>query len=218
MQGITSIGFGYYCLLALLMGGLSAAPVTAGQAQLSLSAYRALGQADLRQNGVNMVGAGTLSSPQAVAVDHDGHLYVADTSNHRVLGWASAIGFQNGAPASIVLGQPNLQQSNQYGIGTKGFAFPWSVSVDPITGNLYVADLGNSRVLRFPKPFANPTRVEPDAVYGQPDFATRSANSSGITEHTMNGPRGVSVDGQGNLWVADTGNHRILHFPAAVLN
>ena len=218
MQWITSIGFGSYGLLSLLMGALAATPATAGQAQLSLSAYRTLGQTDLRQNGVNMVGPGTLSSPQAVAVDHDGHLYVADTSNHRVLGWANAAGFQNGAPASIVLGQPNPQQSNPYGIGTKGFAFPFSVSVDPITGNLYVADLNNSRVLRFPKPFANPTRVEPDAVYGQPDFATRSPNSSGVTEHTMNAPRGVAVDGQGNLWVADTGNHRVLHFPAAVLN
>src|SRR5712691_3040415 len=128
MQGITSIGFGYYCLLALLMGGLSAAPVTAGQTQLSVSAYRALGQTDLRHNGVNIVGAGTLSSPQAVAVDHDGHLYVADTSNHRVLAWASATGFQNGDPATIVLGQPSPQQSNQYGIGAKGFSFPFSVS------------------------------------------------------------------------------------------
>src|SRR5579872_5994722 len=75
-------------------------PWATAQAQLSLSAYRALGQTDLRQNGVNMVGAGTLSAPQAVAVDHDGHLYVADTSNHRVLGWASATGFQNGDPAT----------------------------------------------------------------------------------------------------------------------
>jgi len=200
------------------MAGLAAPPGVSGQTQISLSAYRGLGQTDLRHNGVNIVGAGTLSSPQAVAVDHDGHLYVADTSNHRVLAWASTTGFQNGDSATIVLGQPSPQQSNQYGIGTKGFSFPFSVSVDPITGNLYVADFGNSRVLRFPKPFANPTRVEPDAVYGQPDFATRSPNSSGITEHTMNGPRGVSVDGQGNLWVADTGNNRILHFPAAVLN
>src|SRR2546426_7708253 len=121
MQGITSTGFGHYRLLALLMAGLAAAPTAAGQPQLSLSAYRALGQTDLRQNGVNMVGAGTLSSPQAVAVDHDGHLYVADTFNHRVLAWSSATGFQNGDPATIVLGQPSPQQSNEYGIGPKGF-------------------------------------------------------------------------------------------------
>ncbi len=165
-----------------------------------------------------MVGAGTLSSPQGVAVDHDGHLYVADTFNHRVLAWPSVSGFQNGDPAAIVLGQPSPQQSTQYGIGAKGFSFPLSLSVDPSTGNLYVADLGNNRILRFPKPFANQTRVEPDAVYGQPDFATHNANSSGVNDHTMNGPRGVVVDGQGNLWVADTGNNRILHFPAAVLS
>src|SRR5690349_13633782 len=120
MQRIPSIRFGYWTLLSLVIAG-AGAERAAGQPPLSLSAYRALGQYDLRQNGVNIVGAGTLSTPQAVAVDHDGHLYVADTFNHRVLAWASATGFQNGNPATIVLGQPNPQQSNQYGIGVKGF-------------------------------------------------------------------------------------------------
>src|SRR5690242_11177201 len=218
MQGISAIRLGSCCFLVLLWAGPEARPAHAAPPQLSLSAYRALGQTDLRQNGVNMVGAGTLSSPQGVAVDRDGHLYVADTFNHRVLAWASVTGFQNGDSATIVLGQPSPRQSNPYGIGPKGFSFPMSLSVDPSTGNLYVADFGNSRVLRFPKPFANLTGVEPDAVYGQPDFATHSANSSGVTAHTINQPRGVSVDGQGNLWVADTGNNRILRFPAAVLD
>lgn len=118
----------------------------------------------------------------------------------------------------MVLGQPNPKTSNALGIGSKGLVFPWSVAVDPVTGDLYVADFGDNRVLRFPKPFANPTRVEPDAVYGQPDFTTLTANSTGVTAHTMRGPRGVAFDGHGNLWVADTGNHRLLRFPAGVLN
>ncbi len=190
----------------------------AGQAQLSLSAYRALGQTDLYQNGVNMVSADTLASPEAVAVDSAGHLYVTDTSNHRVLAWTSAAGFQNGQAAELVLGQPNPQQSNQHGIGPNGLSYPWGAAVDPITGDLYVADSGDNRVVRFPKPFANPTSVQPDAVYGQPDFATVAPDSSGITQHTLYGPRGVAFDAQGNLWVADTGNNRLLRFPAASLN
>src|SRR5579872_1642141 len=217
MQWIThNRGIGFW-LRAGLTASLALASCLA-QTQLSLSAYRALGQVDLRQNGTNMVGAGTLNSPQSVTVDHNGHLYVADSQNHRVLAWTSAAGFQNGDPATLILGQPNSQQSNPLGIGTKGFNFPQSVSVDPVTGNLYVADLGDNRVLRFPAPFANPTRVEPDAVYGQPDFATRSPNSGGISEHFLYAPRGVALDAQGNLWVADTGNNRLLRFPVAVLN
>src|SRR5579872_7473005 len=105
MQWIThNRGIGFW-LRAGLTASLALASCLA-QTQLSLSAYRALGQMDLRQNGTNMVGAGTLASPQGVTVDHDGHLYVADTSNHRVLAWISATAFQNADPATLVLGQP----------------------------------------------------------------------------------------------------------------
>src|SRR5579859_2303379 len=217
MQGITRGRRG-----ALVCAGLAVTlalgPFATAQTQLSLSGYRALGQMDLRQNGTNMVGAGTLAAPQGVAVDRDGHLYVADTLNHRVLAWTSATAFQNADPATLVLGQTNAQHSGPYGLGAKGFDFPQGVAVDPVTGNLYVADTGNSRVLRFPKPFANPTHVEPDAAFGQPDFATRAPNSGGLSEHSLNLPRAVAVDAQGNLWVADTSNNRVLRFPAAALN
>ena len=188
------------------------------QARLSLSAYRALGQMDLRANGVNMVDGTALSSPIGIAVDSQGHLYVADTSNHRVQAWTSASAFQNGEPAALTLGQATARNSNQLGIGVKGFSFPWSVAVDPATGNLYVADLNNNRVLRFPKPFSNPARVEPDAVFGESDFNIRTANTGGISDHALNAPRAVAFDSHSNLWVADTGNNRILRFPAAVLN
>jgi len=92
------------------------------------------------------------------------------------------------------------------------------LGVDPKTGNLYVADLGDNRVLRFSSPFDNLGRIEPDAVYGQPDFNTRSPNSSGVSGSTMNSPHGVAFDSAGNLWVADSGNNRVLRFPAASLD
>src|SRR5712692_7888633 len=210
----TAVWFFQCCALT----GLLLAPCKVLHAQLSNSAYRALGQKDLRQNGINMVDAGTLSSPNALAIDSEGHLFVSDTSNNRVLGWKSAASFQNDTAADLWLGQPTAQHSNPLGIGVKGFVFPLGLAVEPATGNLFVADLGNNRVLRFPKPFANPSRVEPDAVYGQPDFNTRAANSSGITASTMNGPRGMAFDHSGNLWVADSGNHRILRYPASALS
>jgi len=61
--------------------------------QISSKAYRALGQADLTRNGLNRVQGTEMSSPGSVAIDfRDGRLrlYVADTGNHRVLGWADA--------------------------------------------------------------------------------------------------------------------------------
>src|SRR5438270_14022970 len=124
------------CLAFALMALPSPADQLSDQARLSLSAYRALGQADLRQNGVNRVDGAGMSAPQGVAVDGQGHLYVADTYNHRVLGWTTAAGFQNGEAAALTLGQPDAQHSNQLGIGIKGFSFPWNLAVDPTTGNL----------------------------------------------------------------------------------
>ncbi len=205
---------GLRCVIGLI------AASAAGLAQLSSSAYRGLGQLDLRQNGLNMVQGGELHGPNAVALAaSEGllHLYVADTRNHRVVGWQDARSFQNGEPPTLVLGQPTLQHVNPEGIGARGLFFPVSLAADPTTGNLYVADLGHNRVLRYPKPFANPTRVEPDAVYGQPSFTVFNPNSGGLSDRSLNQPRAVAFDFLGNLWVADSGNHRLLRFPAAVL-
>lgn len=189
--------------------------------KLSSSAYRALGQPDLRQNGVNRVQGWELHSPFGIALDgRDGtvHLYVADTANNRILAWQDVRAYQIGDAPGLVLGQPSPQHSAPLGIGTKGLAAPAGLAVDPLTGNLYVADYGNNRVLRFRNPFRNLAWVEPDAVYGQPDFATRAANSRGIIGSSMNSPRTVAFDSAGNLWVADAGNSRILRFNAATLD
>jgi DNA-binding beta-propeller fold protein YncE len=130
--------------------------------QLSPTAYRALGQPDMRQNGVNQVQAAGLHGPMGVALDdRDGglHLYIADTNNNRVLAWRDARSYQAGDPPALVLGQPTSYHSGYLGIGEKGLAGPVSLAVDPTNGNLYVADLLNHRVLRFLSPFANELRV-----------------------------------------------------------
>src|SRR5579864_2143417 len=111
MQRIDSHGFKCHCLLwtwCALAGVLTPcfADQVSSQATLSSSAYRVLGQPDLLQNGVNMVDAAGFALPQGITVDGQGHLYVADTYNHRVLAWSSAAGFQTGDAAALTLGQP----------------------------------------------------------------------------------------------------------------
>src|SRR4051812_10210390 len=52
-------------------------------------------------------------------------------------------------------------------------------------------------------------------VYGQlGNFTTGGANLPGVTANTLNNPLGMSIDSGGGLYVADSGNHRVLHFPA----
>jgi uncharacterized protein (TIGR03437 family) len=157
-------------------------------------------------------------------------LYVADTSNHRILAWRNANGFTKGDRATLAIGQPDLLTTRVGGPGTvfsTGLNSPTSVAVDS-SGNLYVADSGNNRILRFPRPFAQggdfPT---PDMVIGQRSFTSGRDNNQGSpvpnarTLSTLSGQgafrTAMVFDRQGNLWFTDSGNNRVLRYPAAGL-
>jgi uncharacterized protein (TIGR03437 family) len=193
------------------------------QAQISSTAYRVLGQPDLMQRGINILQAGSLYGPTAIAIDvRNGqtHLYISDSNNARVLAWQDVHSYQIGNPPDLILGQPGPYYSTPNGIGSRGLSFPTGLAADPQTGNLYVADPTDNRVVRFPSPFANTGSEVPDMVYGQPNFTSQSANSGGTssTSSSMASPVGVAFDSSENLWVVDSGNNRILRFPAASLN
>jgi len=188
----------------------------AADAQLSSNAYRALGQPNLIQNSLNMVQGTELYQPAALALDTRGastHIYIADELNSRVLGWTDTAAYQIGDPPAVVLGQAGPQFTN--GLGNRSVGAPVGLAVDPATGHLYVADALNNRILRFPAPFSNLTNFVPDAVIGQADFTTTGAGNSASA---LNQPRGMVFDAAGNLWVADTGNNRVVRFPAPVLD
>lgn len=86
-------------------------------------------------------------------------------------------------------------------------------------GNFYVVDLCNNRVLKYIDPFANDSRA--DEVWGQPDFTSRDRGLSASRLRTdwdyggLSGTfsAGVDVEDDGTLWVADSGNNRVLRFP-----
>ncbi|MBI1353828.1 MAG: hypothetical protein GC160_05730 [Acidobacteria bacterium] len=206
--------------LSLALAILAAAPGLL-PGQVSNSALRVLGQINLRQNGFNSVEGAEMATPGGVAIDErDGeiHVYVADTANNRVLAWRDARSLSNGATADIALGQPSLRHTVGRGIGAKGLDGPVAAAVNPATGDLYVADTNDNRVVRFLNPFENTARVEPDKVYGQPDFTEVRANYPVPGPRTMRTPTGLSFDAAGNLWIIDSGNHRVLRYPAASLD
>ncbi len=198
--------------LVLLLAGLS-------NAQISTTAYRVLGQTDFQQIGLNQVTGQGLAGPASVALDaRNGqlHVYISDSRNARILAWADFNSYQNGDAPALVLGQPGPQYSGVLGIGNKGLNNPQGIAVNQYTGDLYVADTGDNRVLRFPSPFANLTRIEPDQVYGQPNLNTMALAPA--SDMSLNHPRAVAVDSGGNLWVADTGNSRVVRYASASLN
>jgi len=213
-----------------------------GQLVLNPTPARIAGHAtaQLYSGAPNLVEGRELSAPQGVAVDMSsgapGPVYVADTGNNRVLAWASAAALQNGMPADIIIGQRDRYSTSPQGPSTgfsSGLAFPVGLAVDA-SGNLYVADCGNNRVLRFPRPFEQrgDTRI-PDMVIGQVNFSSSAPNAGGISAKTLalSGSGSVyyagiafdRIDATGrpeatsNLWVSDPGNNRILRFPAEAL-
>ncbi|HEX8703602.1 MAG TPA: PKD domain-containing protein [Myxococcaceae bacterium] len=173
-----------------------------------------VGQLSLTGNLANLVDARGLSTPSRVAIDRSvtpNRIYVADTDNHRVLGWNNAAAFANGAPADRLLGQPNPTSTgcNTGGVGPGTLCVPRGLAVDS-AGNLYVADANNHRVLVFDTPFTSDAVA--DQVWGQPNFTGTTCNNGGAGPAALCNPWGVALDAAGNLYVADADNDRVLGF------
>ncbi|HMP43177.1 MAG TPA: NHL repeat-containing protein, partial [Roseiflexaceae bacterium] len=146
----------------------------------------------------------SLSRPTAVDVMFDGsatQLLVADTGNNRVLRFTAP--FASGMNASYVFGQSGYTSFGS-GAGPANLNAPQGVATDT-AGRVYVADTGNNRVLIFVPPFSTPLGMAASIVIG---------GSGATSATTLDGPTGLALDGDGNLYVADTNNHRVLRFDA----
>ena len=100
-----------------------------------------------QQNGLTVAGANRpgsginqLSNPYGLYVDDDQTIYVADTSNHRIVEWKS------GATSGQVVAGGNGQ-----GNGAHQLSYPQDVIVDKERDNLIICDWGNRRVVRWPR-------------------------------------------------------------------
>ena len=193
------------------------------------------GQIDLSHNAPNYVDAIGEHGPGGIAVDASSdpphrHLYVADSTNNRVLGWNEVSSYFSAQPADIAFGQPGLFSykcnngvagGDVAGLGPDSLCGPARMAVDQ-KGNLYVPDSGNNRVLVYNTPF-NAASGEPgagdavaDFVYGQGGaFTTRNCNLDGASATSLCNPAAVALDGAGNIYIADAGNNRVLEFAKA---
>lgn len=172
-----------------------------------------LGQPDYSSNVWNYsIGGNTpsdrgLQTPTSVALDAAGNLYVVDQANGRVLRFNSAVAKANGASADAVLGQLNFT-STGFGTTQSTFFTPQAVAVDP-SGNLFVADGSNHRVLRFNSASTKANGANADGVLGQANFTT---NTKGTAVDKLDNPISLTVDKNGNLYVGQRGNCRISIF------
>lgn len=152
----------------------------------------------------------TMFAPRGACIALDGSLWVADTGHHRLLGWP-AFPREDGVPAKLLIGQPTFARE---GRNAKGEPGPATLNVP--TGvaacgkGIALADGWNHRVLLWhetPRRHNQPA----DLVLGQADFRSVEPNRGRDqpAADTLFWPFGVAWNGA-RLWVADTGNRRVL--------
>lgn len=144
----------------------------------------------------------------------NGHLFVSDTGRNRVFIWYKIPTLEYQEP-DVVLGQLEIDHSKRNSGGAASpntLQYPSGIWSDG--EKLIVADAWNHRVLIWNSlPTENGQAA--DVVLGQPNFESNLPNVVGIgnnpSSQTLNWPYGVFSDGY-SLWVADTGNRRVLFY------
>jgi sugar lactone lactonase YvrE len=138
------------------------------------------------QAGLPGDGAGQFSSPYGVAVDPSGNVYVTDVGNNRVQEFSSAGTFIKAWGWGVSDGADQLEtctsacHGGRGGGGAGGLTAPSGVAVDP-SGNVYVTDVGNSRVQEFA------VTAEPPPVIGKQATA---AVEKGLVRVKLPGKKG----------------------------
>jgi hypothetical protein len=154
--------------------------------------------------------ADTLFGPRGVCAAADGTLWIADTGHHRVLGWLRPP-TRDRQEADLLLGQPTFDREGRNAKGpVSAFTLNVPTGIAACGDALAVADAWNHRVLVWRRR-PDASHLAPDLVLGQADFEAGAANRGGAEPRadTLFWPYCVAWDGA-RLWVADTGNRRVL--------
>lgn len=193
-----------------------------------------LGQPDFTTGRANEGGQlptqRSMRGPQGVWIQGN-RLFVADTSNDRVLIWRN-IPTQNYQPADVVLGQSSFTAHAPQDLSAASFQPKADKMLTPVSvtsdgTKVFVSDLGYNRVLVW-NSIPDSNGAAADVVVGQPNMESGDPNNAkgfcpdrGTTvdnfttypadcyQSTMDFPRYALSDGK-RLFIADGGNDRIL--------
>ncbi len=183
-----------------------------------------------------------LQRPQGVLVDSSGNIYIADTENHRIrfvsvatniIQTIAGSGYAEdlAAPRGLVFqGDLLISQMGNHVVSTVQdevlFAFagigvgqfggdggralnanlrsPAGLAVDQ-SGNIYIADTENHRIRKVDSRGIITTVVGS----GDPDQGAFLGDGGAGTQARLNRPSAIAIDQSGNIYIADTENHRI---------
>ena len=146
----------------------------------------------------------TLNLPTALAIDTRGNLYLADTANHRIRRIDATTHI-----ITTIAGNGTQGYSGDNSLATAAsIDSPTGLAVDTL-GNLYLADTHNHRIRLIDVTNGIIT------TFAGTGTASFSGDNAASTTATLALPTGIALDPTGNLYVADTANHRIRRIDAA---
>ncbi len=146
-------------------------------------------------------GTGTLASIKdcyGIISDSFGNLYITDTGNNRI-----RVIIPTGV-SSTTAGSGTATYLD--GLGTNaGFNLPHNVVVDSV-GNIFLSDSSNNRIRKID----TSGNVSTFAGSGTATYVNGTGTAAGFRN-----PQGLAIDNDDNIYVADTGNHRIRKITSA---
>lgn len=171
-----------------------------GQAQNTI--YTVAGGASVAGNAT--APAADLPEPSAVAVDSSGNLYIADPTAEEIF----KVDTSSNLTVFAGIGYPTEHANNYNGkpanqVGING---PAGVAVDG-QGNVYIADTVNY-LIRVINTAGTIQNVAGDTRLCQ-DPTTACGDGGKATSAALNYPVGVTIDGSGNVYIADTNDNRV---------
>lgn len=144
--------------------------------------------------------AATLNNPQALALQPDGTLYVADTGNNVVrrffprTGYMATVAGNGTATYTGDGGYPSLATLNT----------PMGIAIDA-SGNLYIADSGNA-VVRVVTPYG-----QISTFAGKQGTTANAGDGAAATQASLVGPSDIGIDAAGDIYIASGGVVRMVN-------
>ena len=156
----------------------------------------------------NLARLATLRSPQAVAVDGAGNVFISDSMNQCVREISASTGLM-----STVAGSLNANYSGDGGLATRALLNnPAGLAIDG-AGNLFIADQGNNVIRRVDAVTQIITTVAGGGL--SPSRADGLGDGGPATSALLSGPMDVAVDAAGDLFIADSFHGLIRRVDAA---
>jgi len=152
-----------------------------------LPAWLSLAPEEYYEENATTVPLTALNRPDGVSFDSAGNMYVADTSNWRILKLAP------GSSTGVVVGGGACADSN-----LTNLRFPSTAKVDS-SGNLYITDSRHNRIVKWA-----PGAVQCEVVAGDAN------GTAGVTLDKLNVPTSMDFDGAGNIYITDRNNSRVV--------